>query len=30
LGSAANSSIDSDPKRWRVASSLSMVCASMC
>lgn len=30
LGSAANSSIDSDPKRWRVVSSLSMVCASMC
>ena len=27
LGSAANSSIDSDPKRWRVASSLSMDCA---
>jgi len=27
LGSAANSSIDSDPKRWRVASSISMDCA---
>ena len=27
LGSAANSSIDADPKRWRVASSISMDCA---